>query len=117
MQLAGKRIVITGSTSGIGRATAVMAAAEGASVVVSGRRHAEADAAVTEITAAGGTAHAVTGDVADAAELADALATSKNSIYVSRSSARKNLKKAMETMGFFGGPAAGPSSPSSEASS
>ena len=67
MQLAGKRIVITGSTSGIGRATAVMAAAEGASVVVSGRRHAEADAAVTEITAAGGTAHAVTGDVADAA--------------------------------------------------
>ena len=66
MLLEGKRIIITGSTSGIGRATAVAAAAEGAAVVVSGRRQAEAENAVAEITAAGGTAHAVCGDVAEA---------------------------------------------------
>ena len=64
--LQGKRIIITGSTSGVGRATAIAAATEGAAVVVSGRREAEAAAAVEAIVAAGGTAHAVTGDVAAA---------------------------------------------------
>lgn len=67
VMLDGKRIIITGSTSGIGRATALAAAAEGASVVISGRRQAEADHAVAEIIAAGGTAYAATGDVADPA--------------------------------------------------
>jgi RNA polymerase sigma factor (sigma-70 family) len=44
-----------------------------------------------------------TGDVANAAELAQMLNTSKNSIYVSRSSARKNLRRGMRRLGYFGG--------------
>lgn len=41
-----------------------------------------------------------TGDVADAEQLATELKTSKNSIYVSRSSARKNLRKSLGELGF-----------------
>ena len=60
-----KRLLVTGSTSGIGKATAVAAAALGASVVVTGRREAEADDTVSEIVAAGGSARAITGDITD----------------------------------------------------
>jgi hypothetical protein len=41
------------------------------------------------------------GDVANAAELALEFKTSTNSIYVSRSNARKALKKGLEAMGLF----------------
>jgi DNA-directed RNA polymerase specialized sigma24 family protein len=41
------------------------------------------------------------GDVANAAELAAEFKTSTNSIYVSRSNARKALKKGLEAMGLF----------------
>jgi len=40
-----------------------------------------------------------TGDVADAAELASELYTSKNSIYVSRNTARKTLRRTLSEMG------------------
>jgi len=43
------------------------------------------------------------GDVADAGELAKALKTSKNSIYVSRSTARKTLRRALLERGFEAG--------------
>jgi NAD(P)-dependent dehydrogenase (short-subunit alcohol dehydrogenase family) len=55
-RLAGKPAVITGSTSGIGAAIAERFAAEGALVVVSGRRATEGNAVVDRITAAGGRA-------------------------------------------------------------
>ena len=45
----------------------------------------------------------LTGDVADAGELAKLFDTTRNSIYVSRSAARKKLKAAMQRQGFFGG--------------
>lgn len=61
--LTGKRIIITGSTSGIGRATALAAAAAGASVVITGRRAEEAQAAVDQISATGGQATAIVGDI------------------------------------------------------
>lgn len=58
-------IVITGATSGIGLATARMAAAQGARVVLNARNSAALDQIAAEITAAGGEALAVAADVAD----------------------------------------------------
>ncbi len=51
-----KTVVITGGTSGIGKATALAFAREGANVVVSGRRIAEGEQVVREITSNGGSA-------------------------------------------------------------
>lgn len=47
--LSDKRVLVTGSTAGIGLATARMLAAEGASVTVNGRTQARVDNAVAEI--------------------------------------------------------------------
>jgi len=68
-KLSGKIAIVTGGNSGIGLATAKLFAAEGAQVVVTGRRKAELDAAVAEI---GHGAVGVQGDVSKLAEL-DAL--------------------------------------------
>ena len=75
LHLTGKRALVTGSTSGIGEQIAKTLAAEGASVVVHGRREAEAARVVEAITAAGGRAAAAVGDLATddhAARVADA---------------------------------------------
>lgn len=59
-RLQGKVAVVTGANSGIGLASAKRFAAEGAEVVITGRRQAELDRAAAEI---GGTVLAVQGDV------------------------------------------------------
>ena len=57
--------IVTGASSGIGRATAALLAREGARVVLAARRQPELQAAVDEIRAEGGEALAVPGDVRD----------------------------------------------------
>ncbi|MFT3799589.1 MAG: SDR family oxidoreductase [Burkholderiaceae bacterium] len=52
IELAGKTAVVTGSTKGIGLATAKGLAACGATVVVNGRGQADVDAAIAAVTAA-----------------------------------------------------------------
>ncbi|HEY9035062.1 MAG TPA: SDR family NAD(P)-dependent oxidoreductase [Pseudomonadales bacterium] len=63
--LAGKRIVITGASMGIGQAVAVRLAQEGAQLVVNARGAAALDDTLAKITAAGGEAVASCGSVAD----------------------------------------------------
>jgi NAD(P)-dependent dehydrogenase (short-subunit alcohol dehydrogenase family) len=62
-RLQDKVAIITGASSGIGRATAKLFAMEGARLVVGARREAELDALVAEIEAGGGQAAALAGDV------------------------------------------------------
>ena len=56
MKLEGKVAIVTGATSGMGRATAVLFAKEGAKVVVTGRNEERAQAVVDEIKGNGGEA-------------------------------------------------------------
>ncbi|CAJ1585062.1 SDR family oxidoreductase [[Mycobacterium] wendilense] len=63
--LAGRHVVITGASSGIGRASALAVAARGAVVFVLARNGAALDDLVDEIQATGGQAHAFTCDVTD----------------------------------------------------
>ncbi|HTO32053.1 MAG TPA: SDR family oxidoreductase [Pararhizobium sp.] len=63
--LSTKVAIITGASSGIGRATAKLFAREGARLVLSGRRRPALDDLVAEIEAEGGEALAVDGDVRD----------------------------------------------------
>jgi hypothetical protein len=65
--LAGKVAIVTGASSGIGRASAKLFAQEAASVVVSARRKAELTVLVAQIEDAGGRAIGVAGDVRDEA--------------------------------------------------
>ena len=66
--LTGRVAVVTGASRGIGRAVARELATTGARVVA-GARDQHADAVAAEITAGGGTAHAVSVDVMDSASV------------------------------------------------
>ena len=73
LQLEGKKALVTGSTAGIGFATASALAAEGASVVVNGRMQERVDAAIAKIRKAHprGDVSGVASDVSNAAGCAE----------------------------------------------
>lgn len=72
--LIGKVAVITGGTTGIGRATAIAFAKEGVKVVVSGRRETEGEKTVELVENVGGMAKFVRCDVTKEADLAALIA-------------------------------------------
>lgn len=74
LQLHDKRALVTGSSSGIGRAIALGLAHEGVAVVVHGRDSVRARATADAIATAGGIATVVLGDLSDDAAAARAAA-------------------------------------------
>lgn len=67
MELEDKTIIITGASSGIGKAAAILLAREGANLVLGARRAPELEAITAEINANGGGATFIAGDVTDVA--------------------------------------------------
>lgn len=63
--LTGKSVLITGGTTGIGRATAVLLASKGASIFIFGRHEKELNDAINDIRKSGGDAYGCTADVAN----------------------------------------------------
>jgi retinol dehydrogenase 14 len=67
--MAGRTVVVTGATSGIGRATALGLAAMGARVAITGRDAGRAQTVASEIRAAGGQADVFVADMSSQAEV------------------------------------------------
>ena len=72
--MSGKTVFITGGTSGIGRATAIAFANEGANVVITGRRQNEGDETIKAVQAAGAEGLFIPGTVTDEQQMKSAVA-------------------------------------------
>ena len=67
--VAGKAIIVTGGTTGIGRATARLLASNGARVLIFGRDEGDLNDALDELRSAGGEVHGLTADVSRTADV------------------------------------------------
>ena len=74
-RLAGKRMVITGSSRSLGRDFALACAAEGASLVLNGTNTEALDAVCTEVAATGASVTSVAGSVAESEVCTELVAT------------------------------------------
>jgi len=102
-KLDGKQAVITGASSGIGRAMAGFLAAAGARVVLVARRESELVAAVEQINAGQGKATCVVADLGQREQLADIAAQCKAAVDSARvdivvNAAGLNLREAPEAV-------------------
>ena len=68
MRLKGKRAIISGGGSGIGRAAAIIFAREGASVAIVGRRKDRLDITASMVREQGGRCHIIEGDISLSAD-------------------------------------------------
>ena len=77
LQLKGKRVLVTGSTAGIGFAAARAFAVEGASVVINGRKQDRVDSAIAQIRKSqpGAELTGIAADVSNAAGCAKLIQT------------------------------------------
>ncbi|MDP9371790.1 MAG: SDR family NAD(P)-dependent oxidoreductase, partial [Chloroflexota bacterium] len=73
MQLADRVALVTGAGSGIGRASALLLAREGAKVAALGRTESQLRDAVREIEAAGGEGMPIVADIADPPQMQDTM--------------------------------------------
>ena len=72
---AGRTVVVTGSSRGIGKGIAMVFAEAGANVIINSRHLDEAEATAAELVAAGGEASAFAGDVSSEADMQALMAT------------------------------------------
>lgn len=78
--LSGRRVLVTGSTDGIGREAALALGRLGATVLVHGRSEEKADGVVDRIDSSGGTAQAYTADFVSLERVADLAETIRSDV-------------------------------------
>ena len=97
--LTGKRVLITGASSGVGEAAALEVARRGATVLLVARRQAELDRVRAQIESVGGTAHGYVCDLTDADatdELVRTVLTEHGAVDMLVNNAGRSIRRSLE---------------------